>query len=140
MGQEGGQHGVGVQYSLGGGMQDGSQTIPVVLNFPRLLGRDVLVYIAHQGHGLDQGGLLTMMLNQRSHGIEGLQAAVQQGIVLLGQPVLLDVGMLPKSLLSRLATRLTRLPHDAASSSLLCRTNSAQVKSESEVSGPAMEM
>ena len=51
-----------------------------------------------------------------------------------------SAGISPKFLCMRLATRLTRLPQLAASSSLLWRTNSLQVKSASEVSGPATEM
>lgn len=51
-----------------------------------------------------------------------------------------SAGISPKFLFIRLATRLTRLPQEAASSSLLWRTNSAHVKSESELSGPATEM
>ena len=46
-------------------------------------------------------------------------------------------GISPKFLAIRFAVRLTRLPQPATSSSLVRRTNSAQVKSESWFSGPA---
>ena len=49
-------------------------------------------------------------------------------------------GISPNFLAIMEAVRLTRLPHPATSSPLVRRTNSAHVKSESEVSGPAALM
>ena len=49
-------------------------------------------------------------------------------------------GISPKFLAIMLAVRLTRLPQPATSSELVRCTNSAQVKSESLVSGPAAQM
>jgi hypothetical protein len=46
-------------------------------------------------------------------------------------------GISPKFFASMVAVRLTRLPQPATSSSLVRRTNSAQVKSASWFSGPA---
>ena len=49
-------------------------------------------------------------------------------------------GISPKLLAIIVAVRLTRLPQPATSSELVRSTKSAQVKSESEVSGPAAQM
>ncbi len=49
-------------------------------------------------------------------------------------------GISPKLLAIMFAVRLTRLPQPATSSSLVRRTNSAQVKLLSWFSGPAAEM
>ena len=50
------------------------------------------------------------------------------------------LGICPKRLWIMEAVRLTRLPQPATSSPLVRRTNSAQVKSASAVSGPAAQM
>ena len=50
------------------------------------------------------------------------------------------VGIEPLFLWAIEIERLTRLPHSLASSKLVRRTNSSQVKSASVVSGPATAM
>jgi len=49
-------------------------------------------------------------------------------------------GIAPQFLCAIEIDRLTRLPHSLASSKLVRRTNSSQVKSLSWFSGPAAEM
>ena len=110
MGQEGGQHGVGIADDLGGGMQHRSQTVGVVLDLPGLLGRNVLVDVTHQAHGLTQSRLLAVAFNQPADRIEGLQTLFKEGPVLLRQPGILNLGDAAEVLVEQVGDTVDQVP------------------------------
>ena len=78
-----------------------------------------------------------MPAEQVADGVEAGADGGQHGLV--DRLEVAAAGISPKFFAIMVAVRLTRLPHPATSSKLLRVTNSAQVKSVSEVSGPAAQ-